>query len=195
MKIIVSTDNKNKIREINEILGSRYSLISKSQAGYGDLEIIEDGLSLEENAFKKVINFKDLSDIVIGDDTGLFVESLGGQPGIYSARFAGEDSNDASNRKKLLKLLEKEWNRKAYFKTVIAIKEKDEVTFVEGICEGKISTIEKGSLGFGYDNVFIPNGYTETFSEMSVDLKNKISHRAKALENLEKYLKENYKNI
>ena len=183
MKIILSTDNAHKLKEIGELLEGKVQLLSKTEAGFGDLHPIEDGDTLEANAFIKI---KDIlcgaDDIVIGDDTGLFVHALNGEPGVYSARYAGPEGNDEKNRKKLLKALEGVEDRSAYFKTVIAVKRGEENYTVEGICRGKIIEEERGCSGFGYDPLFVPEGEEKTFAEMSDEQKNAISHRGRALQ-------------
>ncbi|MDD7363866.1 MAG: RdgB/HAM1 family non-canonical purine NTP pyrophosphatase [Peptoniphilus sp.] len=182
MRIIVSTDNVNKLREIRELLGDDVELLTKSDAGYGDVHPIEDGETLEENALIKVESIEgDEGDVVIGDDTGLFVNALDGRPGVHSARYAGEEHDDAANRALLLKEMEDTIDRSAYFKTVIAVKRGDAVYTVEGVCPGQILMGEKGENGFGYDPLFVPEGYDETFAEMTEEEKNKISHRGRAL--------------
>ena len=183
MKIILSTDNAHKLKEITELLEEKAELLSKTEAGFGDLHPVEDGDTLEANAFIKI---KDIDcgedDIIIGDDTGLFVRALNGEPGVYSARYAGEEGNDEKNRTKLLKALEGIEDRSAYFKTVIAVKRGNETYTVEGICSGGIIEEERGNAGFGYDPIFVPDGEEKTFAEMTDDEKNKISHRGRALQ-------------
>lgn len=183
MKIILSTDNAHKLKEIAELLDGKVKLLSKTEAGFGDIHPVEDGDTLEANAFIKI---KDIEcgedDIIIGDDTGLFVRALNGEPGVYSARYAGEEGNDEKNRTKLLKALEGIEDRSAYFKTVIAVKRGNETYTVEGICSGRIIEEERGDAGFGYDPIFVPNGEEKTFAEMTDDEKNKISHRGRALQ-------------
>ena len=183
MKIILSTDNAHKLKEIVELLDGKVKLLSKTEAGYGDLHPVEDGDTLEANAFIKI---KDIEcgedDIIIGDDTGLFVRALNGEPSVYSARYAGEEGNDEKNRTKLLKALEGIEDRSAYFKTVIAVKRGNETYTVEGICSGRIIEEERGDAGFGYDPIFVPDGEEKTFAEMTDDEKNKISHRGHALQ-------------
>lgn len=179
MNIIVSTDNQHKLKEIRELVEGKCHVLSKTEAGYGAIHPVEDGDSLEENA---VIKIKPLEgEIVIGDDTGLFVHALDGRPGIYSARYAGEDGNDEKNREKLLRELKDKTDRRAYFKTVIAVKRGDDIYTVEGICPGKITEWARGERGFGYDPLFIPEGYEKTFAEMTDQEKNAVSHRGRAL--------------
>ncbi len=190
-KLILSTDNEGKFQEISHMLKDIHiEVLRKSDVGMGDIEPIEDGNSLEENAKIKVdaLDIKDA--YILGDDTGLYVEALDGEPGIHAARYAGEHVTYEDNRKKMLKAMEGKANRKAYFKTVMALRYNDKIWYREGICEGQITEQERGDLGFGYDSIFLPDGYDQTFGEMSEELKNKISHRSKALENLSSLLKE-----
>ncbi len=195
-KIILSSGNKHKIVEIKDILKDLpFEVISKNDLGYEDFDVDEDGTTLEENAFKKAIELHKLTKgIVIADDTGLFVDALDGEPGVYSARYAGEPTSDKNNRELLLKKLQNVpyENRTAYFKTVIAIIYEDgSKASAEGKVNGIIGFEEKGQNGFGYDSLFIVENTGKTFAEMTEDEKNKISHRARALQNLKKSLEEN----
>ena len=188
-RIILSTGNVHKINEIKAILkGMPFVLISKNDLGYEDFDVVEDGETLEENALKKAEELHKLTKgIVIADDTGLYVDALNGEPGVYSARFAGQAAAYADNNKLLLSRLkdlpiEK---RTAHFKTVIAVILEDGTKLMaEGICRGYIGLEERGRRGFGYDPLFVPEGKDKTFAEMSEEEKNKISHRANALKNL-----------
>ncbi|MCD1147072.1 RdgB/HAM1 family non-canonical purine NTP pyrophosphatase [Peptoniphilus sp. KCTC 25270] len=189
-KIVLSSDNQHKIHEIKEILKDLdFEILTKTEAGYGEILVVEDGETLEENAKKKIEAFQDPGTYFIGDDTGLFVEALEGRPGVFSARYAGEECDDNKNRKKLLQELEGTENRKAYFETVLAVKKDQEIHFLKGRCYGTIAKVEKGENGFGYDSLFIPEGYANSFAEMSEDDKNGISHRGNALRELKKFLK------
>ena len=193
-KIVLSSDNKNKILEIKDILrGLPVDLLSKSQVGLGDMEVEENFESLEENAQIKEQEIKKRVDLsVIADDTGLFVEALNGEPGVHSARYAGEH-DDAANRRKLLESMKEKENRKAYFKTVISYIEKSgKEHLFQGICQGEIIREERGENGFGYDSLFLPKGFNKTFAEMTEEDKNKISHRSKALEEFRKFLEEKH---
>lgn len=188
-KIILSTGNINKVEEIEDILkGLPFSIYSKKEMGLGDLEVEEDGETLEENAIKKALAISEkVNGIVIADDTGLFVDALDGAPGVYSARYAGEEASYEDNNKKLLEELKGVAlaERDAKFKTVIAIVTEDkQVKTVSGECKGKIGFELKGKEGFGYDPLFIVEGYEKTFAQLGEEIKNKISHRAKALEKL-----------
>jgi len=194
-KIIVASGNKHKIEEIKKILdGLNLDIISKNEVGLKDIEVIEDKDTLEGNAIKKAKEIAELVDgIVLADDTGLFVDKLNGEPGVYSARYAGEDANDLNNNKKLLNKLEglNLEDRTAEFRTVIAIVLEDKtVKTLTGICKGKIALERKGNNDFGYDPLFIPEGYNETFAEMPQKTKNDISHRANALKKLRLKLEE-----
>lgn len=192
-KIILSSGNKHKIEEIKDILEKLdIEVISKNDIGLESLDVIEDGETLSENALKKARAISEkVNGIVIADDTGLFVDKLDGRPGVYSARYAGEEcSYEANNIKMLneLKNVELEF-RTARFKTVMAIIYEDgKEEVVEGICEGIILEELHGDAGFGYDPLFKPIGYDKTFAELGSDIKNKISHRAKALINLRESL-------
>ncbi|EOD01751.1 XTP/dITP diphosphatase [Caldisalinibacter kiritimatiensis] len=187
--IVVSTGNKHKIEEIKDILMELpINVLSKNDVGLESLDVVEDGETLEENALKKASEIsKRVNKIVIADDTGLFVDKLGGRPGVYSSRYAGEEATFEDNNKKLLKELENVpmEERTAKFMTVIAIVMPDGAyDTVIGECKGKIAFTPKGNGGFGYDPLFIVDGYDKTFAELGNDLKNKISHRAKALNKL-----------
>lgn len=185
-KLIISTSNKNKVKEIKELLNHLdLEVLSKDELNVEKFETVEDMDTLEENSLKKAKDLKKRVDyMVIADDSGLFVNSLNGQPGVHSSRYCGIDGRDDLNIEKLLKNLNNK-DRSAYFKTVISLITQDgDIHIVEGICEGVISDSAKGNNGFGYDPVFVPNGYDETFAELGDKVKNRISHRAKALEAL-----------
>lgn len=191
-KIVLSTDNKNKLREIKEILADLdIEIFGKSEIDGIDFEVVEDGETLYDNALKKADAMAKRVDLaVLADDTGLFVNALDGEPGVHSARYASEH-DDKKNRKKLLKNLEGKEDRSAYFKTqIILIDSKKNIIPIEGVCEGKISEVERGDNGFGYDSIFIPEGFDKTFAEMSHEEKNEISHRARALKNLREKLED-----
>lgn len=185
MKILLSTSNAEKVRELRSILGSEYELLLKSDFDLDELDIEEDGDTLEKNAYKKAKLLYDKVKInVIADDTGLFVKSLNGEPGVYSARYAGEDGDYFANNKKLLRELYGESDREAYFETVIClITQNGDVHYASGKLEGYISNELKGEGGFGYDPLFIFDK-NKSLAEISAEEKNKISHRSKALENL-----------
>ena len=185
-EIVLSTDNINKLREIREILEDLdVKIYVKSDIEGLDFEVIEDGDTLYDNALKKASAMADRVDYaVLSDDTGLFVTALNGEPGVHSARYASEH-DDKKNREKLLNNLKDKEDRSAYFKTeIILIDEDKNIIPIEGVCPGKISLEERGDNGFGYDSIFIPEGFDKTFAEMSHEEKNQISHRSRALKNL-----------
>ncbi|HBD63791.1 MAG TPA: non-canonical purine NTP pyrophosphatase [Clostridiales bacterium] len=194
-RVILSSGNKHKISEIKDILkGMSFEVVSKDDLGYTDFEVEEDGSTLEENAFKKAEELHRLvKGIVIADDTGLFVDALNGDPGVYSARYAGEPVSYKENNILLLRNLtdvpaEK---RTAYFKTVMAVIFEDgRRVSAEGRVDGTIAFEERGENGFGYDPLFIVEDTGRTFSEMTEDEKNNVSHRARALRNLREKLEE-----
>lgn len=191
-KLVLSTGNKNKVKEIKEILKDMpIQILTKDQVGLFDLDVVEDGTSLEANSLKKARAISNLVDaIVMGDDSGLFVDSLNGDPGIYSSRYGGEDGNDSLNNKVLLKNLEGK-NRQATFKSVIAFITEDKKEYtVYGECKGKILEEADGDNGFGYDPIFSPDGYEYSFASMPIDVKNSISHRKKALDKFREKLME-----
>lgn len=188
-KIILSTGNLNKVEEIKKILKDLpIDVLTKDDLGFKDIDVEEDGKTLEENAIKKAKAIGDkVEELVIADDSGLFVEYLNGGPGLYSARYAGKDCNYGDNNIKLLQELKEVpiEKRKAYFETVIVlIKPNGEVVTLVGRCNGSISFELRGNEGFGYDPLFIVDGYDKTFAELGDVIKNKISHRSKALEKL-----------
>lgn len=185
-EIVLSTDNINKLREIREILEDfDIKIYGKSDIEGLNFEVIEDGDTLYDNALKKASAMAERVDYaVLADDTGLFVKALNGEPGVHSARYASEH-DDKKNREKLLNNLKDKEDRSAYFKTeIILIDEDKNIIPIEGVCPGKISLEERGDNGFGYDSIFIPEGFDKTFAEMSHEEKNQISHRSRALKNL-----------
>ena len=193
-KLVLSTDNKHKIKEMKEILQDLdIEVLSKEDIGLNNFNVIEDGTTLEENSIKKAKALKErTSFMVMADDSGLFVDSLNGEPGVYSARYAGEENDDDKNNEKLLLMMKDfpEDKRKASFFSVIAlITEEGEILTVKGECKGSIGFERKGNNDFGYDPLFTPEGYENTFAELSGEVKNKISHRAKALEKIKETLK------
>lgn len=197
MKIVFATNNKNKLEEIREILGNNFEVLSLNDINC-HVDIPETGKTLEDNAkIKAEYIYKNYGLSVFADDTGLEVEALDGAPGVYSARYAGGNGHDSeANMKKLLHELEGKENRKARFRTVIAFilsdgKHDGKATakLFEGICNGEIINEKRGGSGFGYDPVFMPKGYKYTFAELGHEIKNKISHRAKAVEKFANYIK------
>lgn len=190
MELIFASHNENKVTEIREILTGKIKLLSLNDIGFFD-EIEENGLSLEENAkIKAETIYNKTGKNVFADDTGLFVEALDGAPGVYSARYADTgDSKD--NIKKLLNELHGQKNRSAYFKTLICLFWKDEIHFISGEIHGQITEEQKGKSGFGYDPVFLPDGYNMNFAEMDLKQKNEISHRARAVQKLINFVETN----
>lgn len=188
MSICFATHNQNKVNEIRKLVGKNLKILSLNDLGVND-EIEETGATLKENALLKAqFVFDNYAIACFADDTGLEVDALNGAPGVYSARFAGEPPNNERNIDKLLALLVNQENKKARFKTVIALVEGDEPLFFEGIAEGEIIDKRRGINGFGYDAVFLPNHLDRTFAEMEMAEKNLISHRAQAVKKLTDFL-------
>ena len=182
--IVLATQNKHKIDEISKILPENYRIKSLQDLGF-EGELKETGETLEANALQKVRQIAVPYDVdAIADDTGLEVAALNGAPGVFSARYAGEDASYEDNVQKLLEEMKNVENRQAQFRTVVAYSKGNEEITVSGEIKGHITTEPRGSGGFGYDSVFVPEGYTQTFAEMSESEKNKISHRAVALQKL-----------
>ena len=188
MKICFATNNKKKIEEVKVALGPEFELVSLQEIGCVE-ELPETGDTLDHNAFQKARYVKEHFGVdCFADDTGLEVEVLEGAPGVYSGRFAGEPRSDERNIDLLLEKMEGKTNRKARFRTVIAlILEGKEYQF-EGIAEGEILMERIGEKGFGYDPVFKPIGFDKTFAQLSLEEKNEISHRGKAVKSLIKFL-------
>jgi XTP/dITP diphosphohydrolase len=186
--IVFASNNKHKLEEVTDILKSRYKVVSLAEIGCFD-DIPETSDTLEGNALLKARHvFEKYQMDCFADDTGLEVEALSGRPGVYSARYAGEGCSYEDNVKKLLAEMEGITNRRARFRTVIALIAGNQVRYFDGVINGFISTEKKGSSGFGYDPVFVPEGYNQTFAEMTAGLKNTISHRALAVSSLAKAL-------
>ena len=188
-KLVFATNNAHKLEEVKAILEPEYQIVSLKELGCFD-DIPETEKTLDGNALLKARYIFDKYGVdCFADDTGLEVKALNGEPGVYSARYAGEANNAQENMKKLLKNMTGVESREACFRTVIALIESGEVRVFEGKIEGKIAEDPKGTAGFGYDPVFVPDGYQLTFAELGLEEKNKISHRALAVEKLTKYLK------
>lgn len=196
MKIVFATNNAHKLQEIREILGPSFEIVSLNDIGCHE-DIPETGNSLEANAHQKAEYIFDHYHVdCFADDTGLEVDALGGEPGVHSARYAeGTDHDSEANMKKLLTKLGDNPNRKARFRTVISLIQMEggnpvcsrEYRF-EGVVEGHIAYEKHGTEGFGYDPIFIPDGYDKSFAELGEEVKNKISHRAKAVKKLADWL-------
>ena len=191
MKIVFATNNKNKILEIQSMLPESIEIISLESIGCLE-DIPETADTIEGNAIMKAnyITEKYGYDC-FADDTGLEVDSLNGEPGVYSARYAGEQRSSEDNMDKLLLNLEKSTNRNAQFKTVITLNLKGKQYLFTGIAKGEITLEKNGNQGFGYDPIFRPQGYQETFAQLSLDTKNRISHRGKATQELISFLNQN----
>jgi len=188
MQLVFATNNKYKLREIMDILGDSFKLLSLKDLNM-DEDIPENEPSLEGNAMHKArYIYRILNINVFADDTGLETDVLNGLPGVHSARFAGENKNSDDNIDKLLGMMGHSKNRKARFRTVIALILDGKEYLFEGISEGTIITERRGREGFGYDPVFVPSGSNLTYAEMPLDEKNKISHRARAFNKLKEFL-------
>ena len=189
MKIVFATNNKHKVKEIKDLLPSSIEVMTLNEIGCRE-EIEETATTLEGNAKIKSDFVKDgYGYDCFADDTGLEVDVLNGAPGVFSARYAGENATFEDNVNKLLHALKDESNRKARFRTVISLIIDGKQEYFEGICEGKIEYNSRGSKGFGYDPVFTPEGYDITFAEMDLSTKGKISHRGQAVQKLVEFLK------
>lgn len=188
LQLVFATNNRHKLEEVSAKLNGEIQLLTLEDIGCHD-DIEETGLTFEENASIKSRYVYDHYQLnCFGDDSGLIIDALNGEPGIYSARYAGQHGNHAANIKKVLKKLEGVENRKARFKSVISLIWNGDEHFFEGIVEGTISQQPIGTEGFGYDPIFLPDGYDTTFGEMSLEKKNKFSHRALAVEKLIRFL-------
>ncbi|MCI7429347.1 MAG: non-canonical purine NTP diphosphatase [Bacteroidales bacterium] len=187
-KLVFATHNAHKVDEVRAILPASVELVGPAALGCHD-EIPETGNTLRDNALQKVQYIHDRFGVdCFADDTGLEVEALDGAPGVYSARYAGEPADFAKNRTKLLAALTGISNRRAQFRTVVSLILNDKTYFFEGIVTGRIIAEERGVGGFGYDSVFVPDGYDKTFAELPAAVKNSISHRARAMEQLNTFL-------
>lgn len=189
-RLVFATNNPHKLNELQAILGHEYELLGLKDIGCNE-EIPEDHPTLEGNARQKAFYvFEKFGYACFADDTGLEVEALNNEPGVFSARYAGEEKNPQANMDKLLEKMAKIKHRKARFRTVISlVNTKGEEQQFEGIVEGEITRQKRGGSGFGYDPVFLPEGFSKTFAEMDLDQKNKISHRGRAVQKLARYLK------
>jgi len=195
MRIVFATGNKNKLNEAQKILGDNFELVKPDDLGITE-DIPETHDTIAGNAIEKAQYIWDKCQInCFSDDTGLEVDALGGAPGVYSARYAGEGHDAIANNKKLLEQLEgvPDSQRTARFRCVVALIEDGRVHTFEGLLEGHINHAPVGLEGFGYDVVFVPEGYTKTLAELRLEEKNSISHRGKALDKLKCYLQTNHK--
>ncbi len=193
--LVLATGNPGKVKELNDLLSGSGWLVRSLKEVAGEVEIEESGRTLEENAAIKARFVWELTGIpALADDTGLEVDALDGRPGLYSARYAGPEADSASNRRKLITELQHITDpagRSARFRTVLVYISGDDVRHFEGVCTGTILAAERGSGGFGYDPVFRPDGYRQTFAELDPEVKNRISHRGRALQ---EFLKDVIKN-
>ena len=188
-KLIFATHNQHKSDEVSRMIGDLYDVIDLSQAGI-DEDIPETGSTLEANARIKARYVYDRTgQNVFADDTGLEVDALNGQPGVITARYASPECDSVKNMQKLLADLANEDNRRAQFRTVICLKMGESEYLFEGVVKGTITRSFSGKEGFGYDPIFMPDGYNQTFAEMPMDEKNKISHRGLAVEKLVNFLR------
>lgn len=189
-KLVFATHNENKLQEVRQMLGEKFHLLSLTDIGCHD-EIEETAETLEGNALIKARYVKDKFGYdVFADDTGLEVDALNGAPGVYSARYAGEGKNSEDNMDKLLRELSGEENRTARFRTVVALILNNDEHLFEGVVDGTITSERSGAAGFGYDPIFLPDGYAMTFAEMPGNEKNRISHRGRAVGKLVSFLED-----
>ena len=188
LKLVFATNNKNKLKEVQAML-TNFEIVSLADINCFD-DIPETADTLEGNAILKANYITEKFGLnCFADDTGLEVEALNNEPGVYSARYAGEENNSEANMQKLLKNLKNETNKKAQFKTAIALNIDGKQFIFEGICKGQILTDKQGEEGFGYDPIFMPDGYKQSFAEMTLTEKGSISHRGRAINELITFLK------
>lgn len=188
MKLVFATNNSNKIKEVSNLISNQIAIISLKDIGCNE-DIVESEDTIIDNAILKANYIKNNYGYdCFADDTGLEVDFLNGRPGVHSKRFAGENSTDELNMKKLLECMEESKNRNARFRTVIALNINNQVITFTGVCEGEILKQRRGNNGFGYDPIFLPKGYNNSFGEMSIIEKNEIAHRSKAVKKLINYL-------
>jgi len=181
MQLVFATNNQNKIKEVQALIPSHIELLSLKDIGCFE-EVPEIQLTIKGNAIQKAEFVKEHYGFdCFADDTGLEVEAINGEPGVFSARYAGEQRDANDNMNKLLNELQDKPNWQAQFKTIIALHLNNKLHTFTGICEGEITKTKKGDSGFGYDPIFKPNGYDQTFAEMDLSLKNEIGHRGKAV--------------
>ena len=188
MKLVFATNNSNKIKEVSNLISNQIEIMSLKDIGCKE-DIVESKDTIIDNAILKANYIKNTYGYdCFADDTGLEVDFLNGRPGVHSKRFAGENSTDELNMGKLLECMKESNNRNARFRTVIALNINNQVITFTGVCEGEILKQRRGNNGFGYDPVFLPKGYNNSFGEMSIIDKNKIAHRSKAVKKLINYL-------
>lgn len=191
LKLVFATNNKHKLEEVQAML-TNFEIVSLAEINCFE-DIPETANTLEGNAILKANFITEKYGLdCFADDTGLEVEALNNEPGVYSARYAGENNNAEANMNKLLQHLENSQNRKAQFKTSIALNIQGKQFIFEGVCKGTILTKKRGESGFGYDPIFMPDGFNRSFAEMNLSEKGNISHRGKAIEKLVIFLNENH---
>ena len=184
MKLVFASNNANKLEEVRAKVPCGFEVVSLKDV-LGEVEIIEDGVSLEENAsIKSKFVFERTGLNCFADDTGLEIDALNGEPGVYSARYAGEGCSFDDNMNKVLKNLGESENRNAKFRTVISLIIDGEESLIDGEVKGVITSDKRGGEGFGYDPIFLPEGFARTFAELSIEEKNEISHRGRAVAKL-----------
>lgn len=188
MELIFASNNPGKLKEVKALLPKPYQLISLKEAGIFE-ELPEPFHSFRENAWSKANHvFSQTGKMCFSEDSGLVVPALGGAPGVFSARYAGAPSNDRRNNEKLLEQLEHIDDRRAYYECVICLVQHDDIHYFGGKCHGNIARQLEGEGGFGYDPLFVPEGFTKTFAQLDSSVKNEISHRAEALKKLVDFL-------
>lgn len=186
--LLFGTNNQNKLSEIRQIVGEHYEVVSLRDLSK-DIDVEETENTLEGNATLKAKTYFEVTGIpCFADDTGLEVEALDGRPGVYSARYAGENCTYMDNVLKMLEEMQGKTNRKAHFRTVIAFYDGNGLHLFDGIAKGEITREIKGEGGFGYDPIFLPEGYEKTFAELTPEEKNRISHRGKAVRSFGEFL-------
>ncbi|AXT19710.1 non-canonical purine NTP diphosphatase [Flavobacteriaceae bacterium AU392] len=193
MELVFATNNRNKIKEVQALMPEHITIVSLKDIGCFE-DIPENQNTIEGNAIEKV-NYviENYGYDCFADDTGLEINALNGEPGVYSARYAGEQRSSKDNMNKVLQNLKGESNRVAQFKTIIALSLHNKGHIFAGICEGSITETKSGKKGFGYDPIFKPKDYKQTFAEMDLELKNKIGHRGKAVQQLVQFLNSKFK--
>ena len=188
MQLVFATNNLNKLKEVQSLIPEHIKLLSLKDIGCFE-DVPETQNTIEGNAIQKAVYIKSQYGYdCFADDTGLEVEALQGEPGVYSARYAGEQRDANDNMNKLLANLKDKYSREAQFKTVVALHINGKLETFTGICKGEITTEKHGEVGFGYDPIFKAEGYTKTFAEISLDEKNKVGHRGKAISQLITFL-------
>ena len=191
MDLVFATNNEHKLLEIRKEIGDKINILSLKEIGFFE-DIEETGTTLEENSLIKAKHIQQYAKKnCFADDTGLEIDVLNGEPGVYSARYAGVEGDGEKNMNKVLEKMKGVSHRQARFRTVITLLIKDEIKIFDGVVEGEIMESKSGNSGFGYDPIFRPKGYSKTFAELSLEVKNKISHRGIASRKLIAYLKEN----